>query len=86
MAYDSDLFATGSLGAGSGAPKIISYITADAKATVVAADYFLTETDKLNIGDIIIAVTDTGTTAVPYILYVTAATAATVTTGFAAVV
>jgi hypothetical protein len=85
MAYDSDFFAAGSIGAGSGAPKIFTYITADTKATTVAADYFLAETDKLNIGDIIFATTDTGTTAVTYALYVTEATAATVTTGFVAV-
>lgn len=82
MAFNRKNFAASSIGAGSGAPKLYTYITADTKAATIAADYFLLATDVLNVGDTIIAVTDTGTTAVTYALYVVAATSATVTTGF----
>lgn len=43
-----------------GAPSVWSYATADTKATVDTADYFLAVKDLLNVGDLIYAVTGAG--------------------------
>lgn len=43
-----------------GAPTVYSYVTADLKNTVTAADYFLGMVNVLNKGDLIYAVTGAG--------------------------
>jgi hypothetical protein len=56
------------------------YSSADAKATVAGADYFLSANDELDIGDVIIGV-DTSTPATPevFITYVKAQSATSIT-------
>lgn len=76
---------SGGIGAGSSAPKIYSYSTADAKATVIAADYFLGAYQILDAGDVIIATFATGGTIGACTLVVTASTSTTVTTAYTVV-
>jgi len=45
------------------APKVWTYKTADGAATVAGADYFLNAHRELNVNDVLLLVTDTGTTA-----------------------
>lgn len=54
MAFVRANFATTSLGVGSAAPKVSSYITADDnKAAVIASGYFNSLADMVNPGDFI---------------------------------
>lgn len=76
---------SGGIGAGSSAPKIYSYSTADAKATVIAADYFLGAYQILDAGDVIIATFATGGSIGACTLVVTASTSTTVTTAYTVV-
>ncbi|WP_448191904.1 hypothetical protein [Azospirillum sp. sgz301742] len=55
---------------------VFFYKTADAIATVIAADYFNAFSEVLNNGDTIIAVTSTGGTIAVDVLVVSSATAA----------
>ena len=76
MAFSADNF-SGSLGGGSGSIKLFVFKdTASTKAQVAAADYFLDIYDILNVGDGIVCNCSDGS----IILFVTAATSATVTT------
>lgn len=54
------------------APQVYSYITADPINTVTAAGYFNSVSDKLAVGDFILAFTDTGTTGAGYVISVNA--------------
>lgn len=84
MAFTKKNFG-GNVGAGSDTAKLYMYKTADTKASVIGSGYFNTLVDIVKVGDVIIATTDTGTTAKPYIIYVLTNNGTTVTTGFAAV-
>ena len=84
MAFTKKTF-SGNLGAGSGACKLFVYKTADTKAATVASGYFDTVSDIVEVGDIIMATTDTGTTAAAYALFVATNSGGVVTTGFVAV-
>ena len=76
MAFDKKNFA-GNLGAGSGSIKLFVFKdAASTKAQVAAADYFLDIYSVLNVGDGIVCNCSDGS----IILFVTAATSATVTT------
>lgn len=76
MAFSKKNF-SGNIGAGSGSISLyVHKDTASTKAQVAAANYFLTITDILNVGDGIVCNCSDGS----IILFVTAATAATVTT------
>jgi len=76
MAFDKSNF-SGNLGAGSGAIKLYVFKdTASTKAQVAAADYFLSLTNVLNVGDGIVCTCSNGS----MILFVASATAVTVTT------
>lgn len=68
---------SGGIGAGSNAPKLFTFVdSASTKAQVATADYFLTVTEILNAGDIILCGCSDGTT----VAVVASATATTVTT------
>lgn len=84
MAFTKKNFG-GNLGAGSNTAKLYVYKTADTKAATIASGYFNDLVDVLKVGDVIIATTDTGTTAKPYIIYCLTNSGTVVTTGFAAV-
>ncbi len=76
MAFSKKNF-SGNIGAGSGAISLyVHKDTASTKVQVAAADYFLDITDVLSVGDGIVCGCSDGS----IILFVTAATAATVTT------
>ena len=76
MAFDKKNF-SGSVGGGSSSIKLFVHKdTASTKAQVAAADYFLDITNILNAGDGIVCNCSDGS----IILFVTAATSATVTT------
>ncbi len=62
------------IGPGGNAPRLWMYSTADAIATVVAADYFLEAINELQVNDVIIAVTSTGGTPAVTFTYVNANT------------
>lgn len=67
---------SGNLGAGSNAPKLHTYkSTVDNKAAIVAADYFLTAYQILEVGDMIMLYGTNGGATV----HVTASTSTTVT-------
>ena len=84
MAFTKKNFG-GNVGAGSDTAKLFMYKTADTKAATIASGYFNDLADIVKVGDVIIATTDTGTTAKPYIIYVLTNNGTVVTTGFAAV-
>ena len=84
MAFTDKNFG-GNVGAGSDTAKLYMYKTADTKAATIASGYFNDLVDILKVGDPIIATTDTGTTAKPYIIYCLTNNGTVVTTGFAAV-
>jgi hypothetical protein len=65
--------------ANSDAPRHWTYGSADASATIVAADYFITAGDLLTVNDIIWAVGATGGTQTMTMLLVKTATTAGVT-------
>jgi len=66
---------------GSGAAgKIYHYATADAKATVIAANYFLTDYNKFDAGDIIHVRAVVGGTEVHFEVAILVSSSATVTT------
>lgn len=76
MAFSKKNFA-GNIGGGSSSIKLFVHKdTASTKAQVAAADYFLSITDVLSVGDAIVCNCSDGS----IILFVTAATSATVTT------
>ena len=75
----------GNVGAGSDTAKLFVYKTADTKAATIASGYFDGAVDTLAVGDVIIATTDTGTTAAAYALFVATNDGSTVTTGFVGV-
>jgi len=75
---------SGNVGSGL-ASRLFTYKTADTKTETIASGYFNDIADLLNVGDHILAVTDTGTTAVSLALYVASNDGSTVTTGYAAV-
>lgn len=60
------------IGPSGNGPRLWMYNTADAVATVVAADYFLEVIDQLQVNDVIIAVTSTGGTPAVTFTYVNA--------------
>jgi hypothetical protein len=64
MAYSSTGFTTVSASKRGSAPSIYAYKTADALATVRVSGYFNALANTLAVGDLIYAVTSTGTTAV----------------------
>ena len=80
MAFDRTNL-SGNLGAGSNAPKLFTCTSADAKAAIIAADYFLDAYDVLAVGDIILCTGSDATVA----LAVTASSSTTVTTAYVAV-
>lgn len=65
---------------GGAAGKVYHYATADAKATVVAADYFLTDYKKFDPGDIIHCRAVVGGTEVHFDCAVLVSSSVTVTT------
>ena len=73
---------SGNLGAGSDAPKLFTYKSADNKAAIIASGYFNGATDILDKGDIILA---TGSDATVALAVTSVKGAATVTTGYVAV-
>ena len=76
MAFDRTKL-SGNMGAGSDAPKLMTFKdTASTKALVAAADYFLGVYQILNVGDVIVCVCSDGTN----INIVTASSSTTVTT------
>lgn len=85
MAFDKKFF-SGNLGAGSKAIKQYVYKTADTKAATIASGYFNDLVDVLEVGDVIMATTDTGTTPAAYALFVATNDGTDITTGFVAVV
>lgn len=76
MAFNSKTFAPSSIGAGSDAPNIHSYLGTDTKAQVAAADYFLPAYAQLKPNDAVLVVASDGM----IMLRVLASTSATVTT------
>ncbi len=76
---------SGNMGAGGKAPKLCTYTTADAKATVVGSGYFDDASDVLEVGDIIMAATSTGGTIAGISIIVKTNTAGVVTTGYTVV-
>lgn len=60
------------IGPGGNGPRMWMYNTADAIATVIAADYFLPVIDQLQVNDVIVAVTSTGGTPAVTFTYVNA--------------
>ena len=84
MAFTRDTL-SGGIGAGSSAPKLYTYSTADAKSAVIASDYFLGAYPFLAKGDIIVATFATGGSIGACSLVVTAATSSTVTTAYTVV-
>lgn len=58
------------IGPGGNGPRLWSYSTADAIATVIAADYFLPVIDQLPVNDILIVVSSTGGTPAVTFTYV----------------
>jgi hypothetical protein len=84
MAFTPKSF-SGNLGAGSLSQTLYVYKTADTKAATIASGYFNSLAKQLKIGDIILATTDTGTTAVSLALYVATNSGTVVTVGYVAV-
>lgn len=76
---------SGGIGAGSSAPKLYTYTTADAKATVIAADYFLGAYQILKAGDIIVATFANGGSIGACTLVIASSTSTTVTTAYTVV-
>jgi len=66
------------VGPGGNAPRLWMYNTADAIATVIAADYFLDAINELQVNDVIVAVTSTGGTPAVTFTYVNANDGATI--------
>lgn len=81
MAFTRTTF-SGNIGAGSGAPASYTYKTADTKAATIASGYFNGVASILVPGDIITAITDTGTTINSVALIVATNSAGTVTTKY----
>jgi len=84
MPLDKSKF-SGNVGAGSDAPSLYVYKTIDTKAATIASGYFNELADILEIGDIILATTDTGTTPKAYFLSVLTNSGTVVTTAFGGV-
>lgn len=76
MALDPKQLSSINLGLGR---MLHSYVTADTAANIVGAGYFNGAVDRMKVGDTIIAMTDTGTTAVTKIHMVSAVTSTVVT-------
>lgn len=83
MAFDRTGLGNATVGLGSEAPKLYTYRTNDAKADVIADDYFADAVDVLEVGDFIYASVDEDGVAVA--LVVTKATGAEVDTAYVAV-
>jgi hypothetical protein len=60
------------IGPGGNGPRLWSYTTADAIATVVAADYFLDVIGQLQLNDVLMVVSSTGGTPAVTFTYVNA--------------
>ena len=84
MAFTKENFG-GNVGAGSDTAKLFVYKTADTKAATVAANYFNPLVNIVKVGDVIMATTDTGTTAAAYALFVLTNDGTDITTGFVGV-
>ena len=84
MAFTKKNF-SGNLGAGSNACKLYVYKSADTKAATIASGYFNDIAGILDVGDIIIATTDTGTTPNAVLLFVATNSGGVVTVGYVAV-
>jgi hypothetical protein len=70
MAYSATGFSTVAASKAGNSPSIYAYKTADSVATVNTSGYFDSLSTVLSVGDLIYAVTSTGTTAVATLLYV----------------
>jgi len=70
MAYSATGFSTVAASKAGNSPAIYAYKTADAVADVNTSGYFNALSTTLSVGDLIYAVTSTGTTAVATLLYV----------------
>jgi hypothetical protein len=70
MAYSAIGFSTVAASKAGNSPAIYAYKTADAVADVNTTGYFNALSTTLSVGDLIYAVTSTGTTAVATLLYV----------------
>ena len=81
MAFDRK-YLSGNMGAGGKAPKLFTYATADAKATVVGSGYFNDSSDVLEVGDMMMAATSVGGTIAGISIIVKTNTAGVVTTGY----
>ena len=81
MAFSKNSF-SGNIGAGSKSLSLYVYKTADTKAATIASGYFNDLVDTLEVGDIIMATTDTGTTPKAAFLSVAGNTGTVVTTTF----
>jgi hypothetical protein len=76
MAFDRTNLSTSSIGQGGGTPGLLTYVTtADAKATVAAADYFLGAYDVITAKDVILCNCSDGAV----IAVITASSSSTVT-------
>lgn len=84
MAFTKKNFG-GNVGAGSDTAKLYMYKTADTKAATIASGYFNTLVDIVKVGDVIMATTDTGTTAAAFALFVATNNGTVITTGFVGV-
>lgn len=60
------------IGPGGNAPRLWSYTTTDAIATVIAADYFLDVIGQLQVNDVLMVVSSTGGTPAVTFTYVNA--------------
>jgi len=60
------------IGPGGSGPRMWMYNTADAVATVIAADYFLEAINELQVNDVLVLVTSTGGTPAVTFTYVNA--------------
>jgi len=72
MAFSRDGFYQ--VGPGGNSPRLWMYATADAIATVIAADYFLDAINELQVNDVLIVVSSTGGTPAVTFTYVNANT------------
>ena len=70
MAYSATGFSTVAASKAGNSPAIYAYKTTDAVADVNTTSYFDSLSTVLKVGDLIYAVTSTGTTAVATLLYV----------------
>jgi hypothetical protein len=70
MAYSATGFSTVAASKAGNSPAIYAYKTTDAVAAVNTSGYFDSLSTVLSVGDLIYAVTSTGTTAVATLLYV----------------